>query len=156
LAGAEAALTLRIHDCLCAFFPYVAGMMTVMSRMPAISIIFGILLDVAGIISFVSTGSSQKTALIPCIFGMLIFVCGIMATNPRFLKHAMHAGAVVALLGLVMGAGRFFMVLVKKGFAGHEAGLAATGSLALLCGLYLACCIKSFIEARQARQKAGF
>jgi hypothetical protein len=130
----------------------VSFIMNLMNRMPVISIVFGVLLDAAGIIAYVATGSSQKTALIPCIFGMLIFVCGILATKPNFLKHAMHAGAVIALLGLLAGGGRFFSVLLKKGIEGHEAGLAATGSLALLCALYLACCVKSFIEARKARQ----
>jgi Ca2+/Na+ antiporter len=115
-----------------------------------ISIIIGVLLDIVGVASFISTGSTHNAALIPCIIGMIIFVCGILATKQKFLKHAMHAGAVVALFGLIMGLAR----LIEAFGDASVLKLAPTLSLIILCGLYLGFCIKSFIEARQARQRA--
>lgn len=115
-----------------------------------ISVIFGVLLDIVGVASFISTGSTHNTALIPCIFGMIIFICGILATKQKFLKHAMHVGAVVALLGFVMGLARFIQTFSDA----TPIKLASTIALVVLCGLYLGFCIKSFIEARQARLRA--
>lgn len=122
-----------------------------MNRMPAISMVFGVLLDVAGVVAFVATGSEHKTALLPCVFGIVIFICGLVAMKPNLLKHAMHVAAVFALLGFLAGAGRSIVVLAASGFEGNGLKIASTGSLTILCGLYLACCVKSFIEARKAR-----
>ncbi|NJK92934.1 MAG: hypothetical protein HC904_14610 [Blastochloris sp.] len=123
--------------------------MSVMNRMPMISIVTGILLDIAGIFSFVSTGSQYMTALIPCVFGILIFIAGVVATKAAWLKHAMHGAAVVALLGLLAGGGRMIQTLVTGTVTFDK--VVATGSLALICGAYLAFCVMAFIEARTAR-----
>jgi len=127
--------------------------MNIFNRMPVISIIFGILLNIVGVVAYVFTDMQHKTALIPCVFGLLILVCGVIARTPAHLKHAMHAAAMIGLLGLVAGGGRFVMGLIK-GAQGKEAALAATGTMALLCGLYVFCCVKSFIAAKKARLAA--
>jgi hypothetical protein len=44
-----------------------------------------------GIAGFVLTGSTHKTALIPCIFGLLFLVCGLLARKDNLRKHVMHA-----------------------------------------------------------------
>jgi hypothetical protein len=128
-----------------------------MNRMPIISIVVGVLLDLVGIFAYVATGSTQKTALIPCIIGMLIFVAGVLATRPSFLKHAMHAAAVIALLGFLAGAGRFSSSLLSllKGGEAKWIALFSVGSMTVLCGFYLALCVRSFIEARRAREHAA-
>jgi uncharacterized protein with PQ loop repeat len=122
-------------------------------NMAVVAIVFGILLDVAGIVSYVSTGSVHKTALIPCVFGVLIFLCGAMALNPKFLKHAMHVAAMVGLLGFVAALIPNVMKLVK-GKEISTVALASTGSMAILCGIFVGLCVKSFIDIRRARRAA--
>ncbi|MDX6765334.1 MAG: hypothetical protein SFU85_00935 [Candidatus Methylacidiphilales bacterium] len=125
-------------------------------NMPLIAIVFGILLDLAGTVSFFATGATHKTALIPCVFGMIILVCGIIARKEALLKHAMHVAAVFGVLGFLASAGRFVPSLIKQLNGGEPspAALASTGSMALLCGVFTALCVKSFIDVRRARQAA--
>lgn len=118
--------------------------------MALIAIVFGILLDVAGIVSYVGTGSEHKTALIPCAFGSLILVCGVLALKPNLLKHAMHAAAMVGLLGFV-AALIPNVIKLAKGKEISTVALASTGSMAILCGFFVALCVKSFIDVRRAR-----
>lgn len=123
-------------------------------NMPLIAIVFGILLDITGTAGYVFTGQTHKTALIPSVVGTIILVCGIIALNPKFLKHAMHVAAMFGVLGLLGGAGRFVPSLIKH-FQGEDVSqvaLASTGSMALLCAIFTALCVKSFIDVRRARE----
>lgn len=123
-------------------------------NMPLIAIVFGILLDITGTAGYVFTGQTHLTALIPSAVGTIILVSGIIALNPKFLKHAMHVAAMFGVLGFLGGAGRFVPSLIKH-FGGEEVSLvalASTGSMTLLCAVFTALCVKSFIDVRRARE----
>ena len=113
----------------------------------------GSLLTVLGLGTFLialTSDSASVTALIPAFFGLPILGLGLLSRNDSYRAHAMHAVAVLALLGFVLPAGRLAMVLVRGG----EPSLLGTGSLvlmALLCGSLLFLCVKSFMNARGAR-----
>lgn len=101
--------------------------------------------------------SEAKTALIAfLIFGILALVCGIIGLSTEKRKHAMHAAAVVGLLGTLI----FFM-----GAKGALGGLREADGIRLahlsmmwlgvVSAVFLALCVRSFIQARKNRQLAG-
>ena len=120
--------------------------------MPHIAIVFGVLLSILGVVLFALSGAEHPTALIPTLFGVILIVLGIVARNSKARKHAMHAAALVALIGLVVPAIRVIQALAR----GAELNQAVVGQIlmALLCAVFLVLCIQSFIAARRARKQA--
>jgi hypothetical protein len=128
--------------------------------MPVLAIIFGFILDILGVAGFVFTGASQVTALIPSFFGTIILVCGLLALwkGGAVRKHAMHVAAAVGLLGFLGG-------IIRSGpklgavLAGQPVEPSATAvwlqfSFAVICLIFVAACIRSFIQARLQAAKA--
>ena len=115
------------------------------------AIIFGLVMDLMGIGAFVATGA--VTALIPSVFGTLIFVCGILALlRKEWRKHAMHVAAVTAALGFV-GAGIRALPKIPQLLAGAPVEPSATAIwmqlvFALLCLVFFIFCFASFLRAR--------
>ena len=95
----------------------------------------------------------SPTALIPTAVGVILVILGAIARKEAYRKHAMHAAAVVGVLGFLAAAGRFFAVLLTGGNVATTAGM-STATMAVLCGVFVALCVKSFIDARR-RRKAG-
>jgi hypothetical protein len=107
---------------------------------------------VLGIGGFVLTGSTHKTALIPCVFGVLFLVFGLLARKDNLRKHVMHAAVLIALLAF-LGTARslphlpeLFNRTAEKPAAIITQALNAALSLAFI---FLA--VRSFIQARRAR-----
>jgi hypothetical protein len=123
--------------------------------MAFIAIGFGVLLTLlgAGVYEYTNQqGTPQFTALIPAIFGIPLIALGVIARNENARKHAMHAAALLGLLGFLVPLGRVIYVMTQPGF---HFGLAAGASIAMsaLCAIFLGLCVKSFIDVRIARKK---
>ncbi len=105
----------------------------------------------------ISEGTAPSiTALIPAFFGLPIALLGVLALSDAYRKHAMHAVAVLALLGLLAPTARLVMQLVR-GADVAWLPLLSLVLMAFLSGGLLALCVKSFIDARrQAEQRSGF
>jgi hypothetical protein len=125
-----------------------------------IAIFFGVVLAVLGIGLYAMSDPELKaqgkayTAFIPSAFGAVLIVIGQVAQSgsAQVRKHSMHAAAMVGLIGLVVPAYRVITALSQ----GAEITLAIGGQIAMavLCGIFLALCIKSFIDVRRARKQA--
>jgi hypothetical protein len=117
--------------------------------MAATTILFGLALIVLGFGGYFLTGTSSFTALIPAAFGLLLVVLGFIARSESARKHAMHAAAAVALVGF---AGALMSLLRTP--AGVRSAVAVYSQIAmvLLTGIFVALCVKSFIDARRARR----
>ena len=116
--------------------------------MASTTIVFGLLLTLLGVGGYVMAGGSSATALIPAVFGLLLVLLGFVARADSLRKHAMHAAAVVALLGLI---GALFSLL-RTPLAGRPAvAVFSQAAMVVLAGIFLALCIRSFIDARRAR-----
>jgi len=119
--------------------------------------LFGFILAVLGVAGFVYTGSSSYTALIPAFFGVILYVSGrVGMSSPKLRKHAMHVSAAVSLIGLLGVVPRMAGKLPAL-FSGQPVEPSATAVIlqlvtAILLLVFLALCIRSFIEARKARQ----
>jgi len=107
---------------------------------------------VLGIAGFVLTGSTHKTALIPCIFGILFLVFGLLARKDSLRKHVMHAAVLIALLSF-LGTARSLSHLPElfNGTAEKPASIITQSLNAGLSLLYIILAVRSFIQARRAR-----
>jgi hypothetical protein len=113
------------------------------------------LLILLGIAGYAMSEPRALTALIPAFFGLPIAICGAIALNPAARKHAMHAAAALATLGVLGTA-----AMVIKGIIRRAQGEALARPLAfwmqtimlLILVIFVALCVRSFIEARRARQ----
>lgn len=114
--------------------------------MPATTRLVGLLLAVIGIVSYVGTGRTSVTALIPAFFGVAFLLLAYVARNEAARKHAMHVAMLVALVGIAGTASR----LIGATDFTRPATLAQLVTV-LLLGWYLGKGIKSFRDARRAR-----
>ena len=74
--------------------------------MPLTTRLFGLILIVLGVASYVVTGRTSVTALIPAFFGAVLVICALIARNEAARKHAMHAAVAVGLIGALAALGR--------------------------------------------------
>jgi hypothetical protein len=150
---------------------------------PINAILFGAALIAVGVYGFVASGSTHPTALIPAAIGAVLAILGgIALSGGAARKHAMHVAAAVGLLGFA-GTVPGVITLVKmmttseqdevrentsQGTTPKEvrdqsaqsntgtkflAAISKTATAAL-CLIFVGFCVKSFIDARRARQAA--
>jgi hypothetical protein len=120
--------------------------------MPSTTLAFAFAYLLLGITGFVLTGSTHKTALIPCIFGILFLVFGLLARKDSLRKHVMHAAVLIALLAF-FGTARSLTHLPElfNGTAEKPASIITQSLNAGLSLLYIILAVRSFIQARRAR-----
>lgn len=121
--------------------------------MAPITICIGILLAALGPIGWLASDENRQswTAFIPSIFGVLLIVLGSLALQEKMRKHAMHAAVMVGLIGLIAAAVR----AVPVGLSGdikNPLAFGMTVTMAVICGVFVGLCVKSFIDARVRRQ----
>ena len=114
--------------------------------MPATTRLVGMILAVLGIGSYLGTGRTSFTALIPAIFGVVFLLLAWLARNEAARKHVMHAAMVIALVGI---GGTGSGLLGASDFT-RPATLAQLLTVIVLAW-YLGKGIKSFRDARRAR-----
>jgi hypothetical protein len=126
--------------------------------MANVTIGFGLALAALGLGGYFATGRASFTALIPLAIGLLLLLCGVLARQEALRKHAMHAAAVLGLLGF-LGPMRVLpqMLRLLTGGEGvpHPAAVLDQLVMMVVCGVFLALCIRSFVAARRARVVAG-
>lgn len=114
--------------------------------MTNVTLAVGAVLIALGVIAYVVTGFASLTALIPSALGLVIAVLGIIARRASAHQHAIHAALVVALLG-VLGS-----LQPLGGLPEGEGGAIASLLTILVCLAYIALGVRSFVNARRARQ----
>ncbi len=123
--------------------------------MAKISITFGIILIILGLISYFGISSESITALIPTFLGIPVLILGFLGLNEKYLKHAMHGAAVLMLLGFggtVGGLIKFFRMLGGEVFE-RPSAITIQAIMAVICLVFLIFAIKSFIDARRKRSE---
>ena len=119
-----------------------------------LSIIYGIIFILMGLISYFGISSESITALIPAFFGIPMLVLGWLGLNEKYLKHAMHGAAVLMLLGFfgtVGGLIKFFKMLAGAEMA-RPSAVTVQAIMALMCLIFLVFSVKSFIDARKNKK----
>ena len=123
--------------------------------MAKLTIAFGILLILLGVLGFVLTGSAHPTALIPCGIGILFVFFGVMANteNPKKRMLWMHVSVTVALLvflGMIPSA--IDVIHLSHGaYFAYPAAVEEKAALGLFSLIYVLFCVRSFIAARRNR-----
>ena len=122
------------------------------------TITFGVLLILVGIAGFVCTGHTHPTALIPAFVGLLFILFGSLANTEDSKKRMlwMHIAVTVGLLGFigtVPAAVDVFRLAHGTEFP-HPIAIEEKAAMSLLCLLYVAFCVRSFMAARRARAAA--
>lgn len=131
--------------------------------MPVVSVVIGLLLVALGVwgrwggdlglwepLGFSAPEQLSGTALIPAYVGLALVILGLVALKESLLKHAMHLAAMIGLLGLLAALGRLLMTGKVAGVGG-----ASLLGMTLLCAVFVALCINSFIQARRRRRAAS-
>jgi hypothetical protein len=123
--------------------------------MSNLAIVFGVLLGILGGVLFGLSESHSPTALIPAGFGIALILCGLIAKNEKARMHAMHFAALLGLLGFGFPIWRLIKKFTVTSDPPAQFNQLADGgqiAMAALCGVFLALCVKSFIDARRARK----
>ena len=124
-------------------------------NMPGISVGFGISLLALGIGVYIASGRSSLTALIPAAFGFALVALGFIAKRPSATKHAMHAAAVISVLGFfgsvdgIIGLAQ----MIAGATIERPLAVAAKGVMAVDLATFLWLCVRSFRQARLARSE---
>ncbi len=121
--------------------------------MARIAIVFGGLLAALGLGSFFGTEqagwTTWVTALLPAGFGLVILALGVVAIKDSWRPGAMHAAVVVGLLGFFATA---YALVELATLLIERRTLLAQSAMAVLCGVFVAMSIKSFLDARRRRK----
>jgi hypothetical protein len=123
-----------------------------------VSIFFGALLFILGIVAFWGTGSAHPTALIPIYFGLPLVVFGYLAKSPveSRRKLYMHINVTIGLLGFLGAAGSAIHAYGHARSLGIDPdmkAIAAQLTMAALTFIYVMMCVRSFIDARKKMQE---
>ena len=124
--------------------------------MAKVSLLFAVLLILLGLVGYFGTGSQHSTALIPTWFGLALGVFGFLAMSPSEgrRKLFMHINVTIGLLGFIGAAWRALQSYGHARAAGIEPDKIALSAQVTMAGLlliYVAMCIKSFVDARRSR-----
>lgn len=117
--------------------------------MPSTTRLFGLILIVLGVASYLATGRTSVTALIPALFGAVFVICALIARTEAMRKHAMHAAVAVGLVGAIASLVRAIPA-VMAGEAMRPAVMSQLAMAALLV-VYVYLGVQSFIAARKTR-----
>lgn len=127
--------------------------------MAKVTILFGLLLIVLGVVGYVGTGWRAPTALIPMYFGIVFTILGFLARRGSQKKRmtVMHIAVTLGLLGFLG------TVLSIWKFIRMEMGHAVVRPIAVedqavfsfMMLIYVLLCVRSFIKARRTRVEGG-
>lgn len=114
--------------------------------------ITGILLILLGLISYFITGMESITALIPAFIGIIVVILAWLAGSESRHKIMMHITVVlifIGFLGSVSGIPKTVGYLSGQPVA-RPAAAVSQSIMAVICLVYLAMAVNSFISARRS------
>jgi uncharacterized membrane protein len=120
--------------------------------MPQTAVVFGVLLCLIGVGFYAGTGAASVTALIPAFLGLPLVVAGLLARREGLRRHAMHAAALLGTLGILgslRGVAKLPALLTGADVA-RPAAVFAQSITAVVCLVFVALCVRSFVSARRA------
>ncbi len=121
--------------------------------MPKTTVVLSISLILLGLGAYLGTGLTSVTALIPAFFGLPLLILGLLARKDHLRKHTMHGAAGLALIGFLGTVSGLFKVFVLLGGGAVErpSAVVVQALMALLCAIFIALSVRSFVHARRSR-----
>jgi len=128
--------------------------------MPNITIGFGAILTALGLFAYFGAASDNPsmTALIPAFIGIPLIACGVVARQEKLRMHAMHFAAMLGLIGTIAAFGRAvskLSVIITDDPTVDKRPIRLVLLTGLICIVYVAVCVRSFIVARRRRRAAN-
>jgi hypothetical protein len=123
--------------------------------MAKLTIMFGAVLILLGLFSFVVTGHHAPTSLIPAFVGLILAILGFLASTDDAKKRMlyMHIAVTIGLLGF-LGTAKSIVDYIEMVQGRQFARPVAVEEKAAMAGVLLVfviLCVRSFINARRAR-----
>jgi hypothetical protein len=123
--------------------------------MAKLTILFGVLLILLGLVGFLATGHTHPTALIPSGFGLLLGIFGLLAETPDSKRRMlfMHIAVTVGLLGFLATVKGMvdWVELVQGKYFAYPAAVQSKAAMSAICLIFVLLCVRSFIAARRGR-----
>jgi uncharacterized membrane protein (UPF0136 family) len=120
-------------------------------------VVVGFILMVVGAAGYQLTGSTHPTALIPALIGLLLAIAGILARKESRRGLWMHVAVTLGLLGFlgtitsIVSVAKMAMGTVPE----HPIAVEEKFASCVICLIFVAACVRSFIAARKARTVAA-
>jgi multisubunit Na+/H+ antiporter MnhF subunit len=123
--------------------------------MAKLTIMFGVVLILLGLLGFVATGHHAPTSLIPAIVGVILAALGALANTEDAKKRMlyMHIAVTLGLLGFLGTAKSivdYIEMLNGRQFP-HPIAVEEKAAMAGVLLVFVVLCVRSFIAARRAR-----
>lgn len=123
--------------------------------MAKLTIGFGVVLAIIGIAFFAATGSTHPTALIALWFGIALILCGVLALTEDARRRMlwMHIAVTIGLIGFIFPG----VMAIREWVSAHGGALAHAPAveeqavMSVVCLVFTALCVRSFIAARRSR-----
>ena len=125
--------------------------------MAKLTIGFGVLIAAVSLGFWLAIGRTEVAALHPAGIGVLLILCGALANteNPKKRMLWMHIAVTLGLIGFLVTGIRTGIALAKgTAMSINPTGFEERSVVALICLVYVALCVRSFITARRARVAA--
>ena len=124
--------------------------------MAKLTMVFGLVLVLLGVGVFLSVGVHAPTSLIPAYFGALLLILGALANTEDAKRRMifMHLAVTVGLIGFLFPFVRSIggaITLLQGGTVLRPLAVEESMAMALVCLVYTALCVRSFIAARRSR-----
>ncbi|QDV90796.1 hypothetical protein RAS2_18800 [Phycisphaerae bacterium RAS2] len=123
--------------------------------MQRLTVLVGIILVAIGAAGYFGAVPARGNPLAIAGIGSVLIVCGWAAANERARMHAMHGAVLAGLIGMIVGMAGVLQsdpaVESATGAAAPSANRWPASVTALVCGVYVVLCVRSFVMARRAR-----
>lgn len=122
-----------------------------MNDMVLLTRLTGAILIIIGVVGYALTGGASLTALLPTVLGLPILGLGLWAGDQARRRTAIHVALVFALLGFLgtlMNVVQLPTVL-SGGEVARPTAVVVSSITALVCAIYLAMGVRSFLAARR-------
>jgi hypothetical protein len=119
-----------------------------------LTIWFGVLIAAVSVGFWLALGRSQTAALHPAGIGVLLILCGALANTDNAKKRMlwMHIAVTLGLIGFLVTGIRAVIGLARgTAMTINPGGFEERVVIALVCLVYVALCVRSFIAARRSR-----
>lgn len=120
--------------------------------MVRVTLWFGVIMVLFGIVSYIGTGATSLTALIPAFLGVPIALLGIAARNEQRRTMALRAAVALGILGLLgtfSGISGVMSALILDGKIIPTISLRLQAVMAIGCALFVALYVRNVMMARR-------
>ena len=127
--------------------------------MAKVTILFGVLLFLLGVVVWAATGRHAPTALIPAYLGIVLSILGLLARteNQKRRMIVMHIAVTLGALGFLFTAKSIWdFIQLERGHAlARPVAVEDRAAMSVMLLIYVLLCVRSFIKARRTPAAAA-